>query len=91
MFFPGGFGTLDELFESLTLVQTNKISKIPIILYGSRYWEGLVDWINSTMKEWGTISDHDTDLFHVTDSCEEGVQIITDFYSHEDPKPNFYF
>jgi uncharacterized protein (TIGR00730 family) len=89
--FPGGFGTLDELFESLTLVQTNKISKIPIILYGSRYWEGLVTWINTTMKEWGTISDNDSDLFHITDSCEEGVQIITDFYSHEDPKPNFYF
>lgn len=89
--FPGGFGTLDELFESLTLVQTQKISKIPIILFGSSYWQGLVDWMNTSMKEWGTISEHDTDLFHVTDSCEEGVKIITDFYSNEDPEPNFYF
>jgi len=89
--FPGGFGTMDELFESLTLVQTKKITKIPIILYGSSYWGGLLDWINSTMKEWGTISEKDSDLFHITDSCEEGVQLITDFYSKEDPKPNFYF
>ena len=89
--FPGGFGTLDELFESLTLVQTNKITKIPVILFGSEYWGGLVDWINNTMKEWGTISEPDSDLFHVTDSCEEGVEIICDFYADEDPKPNFSF
>ena len=89
--FPGGFGTLDEMFESLTLVQTNKISKIPIILFGKEYWQGLVDWINSTMKEWGTISEHDTDLFHVVDNCEEGVKLITEFYSDEEPGPNFSF
>lgn len=89
--FPGGFGTLDEMFESLTLIQTNKISKIPIVLFGKDYWQGLVDWMNSTMKEWGTISENDTDLFHVTDSCEEGVKVITDFYSDEEPMPNFYF
>lgn len=87
--FPGGFGTLDELFESLTLIQTHKIKKIPIILFGSDYWGGLVNWINSTMKEVGTISEKDSDLFHVTDSEEEAVKIICDFYEKKDPKPNF--
>lgn len=89
--FPGGFGTLDELFESLTLIQTHKISKIPIILFGSEYWGGLVDWINSTMKETGTISEKDSDLFHVTDSKTEAVDIICNFYEKKEPKPNFSF
>lgn len=89
--FPGGFGTLDELFESLTLIQTHKISKIPIILFGSDYWTGLVGWINNTMKESGTISEKDSDLFHVTDSKEEAVKIICDFYEKKEPKPNFSF
>ncbi len=89
--FPGGFGTLDELFESLTLIQTHKISKIPIILFGSDYWKGLVDWINNTMLEAGTISEKDSDLFHVTDSKEEAVKIICDFYEKKEPKPNFSF
>ncbi|MTI87947.1 MAG: TIGR00730 family Rossman fold protein [Balneolaceae bacterium] len=89
--FPGGFGTLDELFESLTLIQTRKISQIPIILFGSEYWGGLVDWMNNTMKEWGTISENDTDLFKVTDSTDEAVKIICDFYQREVPMPNFHF
>ncbi len=89
--FPGGFGTLDELFESLTLIQTRKISQIPIILFGSEYWDGLKKWMDSTMKEWGTISEVDTDLFHITDSTDEAVKIICDFYSKENPMPNFYF
>lgn len=89
--FPGGFGTLDELFESLTLVQTHKVSKIPIILFGSDYWGGLVSWINSTMMEWGTISEKDSELFMVTDSLEEGVNYICDFYKKQEPMPNFYF
>ena len=89
--FPGGFGTLDELFESLTLIQTRKIDQIPIILFGTEYWGGLIDWIENTMKEWGTISDNDTDLFHVTDSTDEAVKIICDFYSKKEPMPNFYF
>jgi uncharacterized protein (TIGR00730 family) len=87
--FPGGFGTLDELFESLTLIQTRKIDQIPIVLFGSEYWEGLVDWMEKTMKEWGTISDKDTKLFHVTDSTDEAVDIICDFYSQKEPMPNF--
>lgn len=89
--FPGGFGTMDELFESLTLIQTRKIDQIPIILFGSEYWKGLIDWMENTMKEWGTISDKDTDLFHVTDSTDEAVEIICDFYSQQEPMPNFYF
>ncbi|HBX65988.1 MAG TPA: TIGR00730 family Rossman fold protein, partial [Balneolaceae bacterium] len=87
--FPGGFGTLDELFESLTLIQTRKIDEIPIVLFGSEYWAGLVDWMERTMKEWGTISDKDTKLFHVTDSTDEAVDIICDFYSQKEPMPNF--
>lgn len=89
--FPGGFGTLDELFESLTLVQTKKISRIPIILFGSEYWKGLVDWMNSTMKQTGTIAENDTEYFLVTDSCEEGVSYICKFYENEQPRPNFPF
>tara|TARA_R100000908_G_scaffold65428_1_gene56471 strand:- start:119602 stop:120306 length:705 start_codon:yes stop_codon:yes gene_type:complete len=89
--FPGGFGTLDELFESLTLIQTRKIDQIPIILFGSDYWDGLVDWMEKTMKKNGTISEQDTDLFHVTDSTDEVVDIICDFYSKKEPMPNFYF
>lgn len=87
--FPGGFGTLDELFESLTLIQTHKISKFPIVLFGSEYWEGLVDWIKGTMVESGTISEGDVDLFSITDSPEEVVNIICDFYKDEELKPNF--
>lgn len=89
--FPGGFGTLDELFESLTLIQTKKIEKIPIVLFGKEYWAGLLDWINGTMKEWGTISEKDTELFILTDDCEEGVKHICDFYKKKELKPNFNF
>lgn len=87
--FPGGFGTLDELFESLTLIQTHKISQIPVVLYGKPYWQGLVDWINGTMKEWKTISGHDTDLFMVTDEVDEAVDHICEFYKKQEPRPNF--
>lgn len=89
--FPGGFGTLDELFESLTLVQTHKISKIPIILFGTEYWKGLVDWIKTTMVQEGTISEADTELFHLSDSEEETVDIICDYYEERELKPNFTF
>ncbi|MGW5573094.1 LOG family protein [Nocardia thailandica] len=73
---PGGFGTLDELFEALTLVQTRKITRFPIILFGSRYWTGLITWIRETMEASGKISPGDLDLIRVTDSVEEVVQII---------------
>lgn len=87
--FPGGFGTLDELFESITLVQTNKILSIPIILFGSDYWQGLVDWIKRTLVDEGTISPDDVNLFSITDSPEEAVDIICNFYANREPKPNF--
>ena len=73
---PGGFGTLDELFEALTLIQTDKIHDFPIILMGRSYWSGLIDWIRTTMIAEGTISPDDPDLFHLTDDPEEAVYII---------------
>ncbi len=74
--FPGGFGTLDELFESLTLVQTHKIQNFPIVLFGRAYWEGLLDWIESVMVPRGTILPADLKLIHLTDDPEEVVSYI---------------
>lgn len=77
IYFPGGFGTMDEFFELLTLIQTKKIEKIPIVLYGKEYWDPLVTWITeSLLKEHKTISKEDIDLFHVTDSVDETVKYI---------------
>lgn len=73
---PGGFGTLDELFEALTLVQTQKVESFPIVLVGSRYWGGLVDWIKTTVVEEGTISPTDVDLITVVDTAEEAVEAV---------------
>lgn len=89
--FPGGFGTMDELFESLTLVQTQKVSRIPIVLIGVDYWGGLVSWIKETIIGHATISEKDRDLFFLTDSIEDGVDKIRATYVHEEPMPNFYF
>lgn len=74
--FPGGFGTLDELFESLTLVQTRKVTWFPVILVGSDYWSGLLDWIRTRMVDEGMISAGDVDLIRVTDDLDEVVQIV---------------
>lgn len=74
--FPGGFGTMDELFESLTLVQTQKIQNFPIVLFGSKYWGGLVKWIEDTMVPQGTILPADMDLIHVCDDPDEVVEHI---------------
>jgi uncharacterized protein (TIGR00730 family) len=76
--FPGGFGTLDELFEALTLIQTRKISNFPVVLYGTRYWKGLLDWTREFALEEGKISPEDLDLLHITDSPSEIVQIVID-------------
>jgi uncharacterized protein (TIGR00730 family) len=73
---PGGFGTLDELFEALTLVQTHKVTRFPVILYGVEYWSGLLDWVRSTMAETGTISPPDVDLLTVTDDIGEAIALI---------------
>ncbi|REL38142.1 TIGR00730 family Rossman fold protein [Rhodohalobacter sp. SW132] len=89
--FPGGFGTLDELFETLTLIQTNKIEKIPIVLVGTEYWEGLGDWIENRLVHDGYISKEDTDLFMITDSEEEAVKHVCEFYKIRKPSPNFSF
>ena len=89
---PGGFGTMDELFEVLTLVQTNKITKLPIILVGTEFWGGLKDWIGKTMlDDHQNISSKDMDLLPITDDPEEVVRIINDFYTTkgEELKPNY--
>ncbi len=78
--FPGGFGTLDELFEALTLVQTHKIHRFPIILFGKSYWSGLLDWITSTLLEEGAVSREDLNLLIVTDSVEEARDMLVDCY-----------
>jgi uncharacterized protein (TIGR00730 family) len=75
--FPGGYGTLDELFESLTLIQTRKIRNFPVVLFGSKYWGGMVDWIKSSMLTEGKVSEKDIDLLRVTDSPSEVVDIIS--------------
>lgn len=87
--FPGGFGTLDEFFEAMTLIQTQKITRFPVILIGTDYWGGLVDWIKKTMIERQTISAEDIDLFHLTDDPMEAVDIICDFYQKHTVSPNF--
>ena len=90
---PGGFGTLDELFEVLTLVQTKKISPVPVILMGTEFWSGLKSWINETMLEkHGNISSKDLDLIPISDSPDEVIEIIKSFYSVDgegDLEPNF--
>src|SRR5689334_19200011 len=73
---PGGFGTMDELFEALTLVQTKKVTRFPVVLMGSSYWQGLLDWLRSTMMFDGKIGPEDLDLMCVTDDVEEAVQHI---------------
>jgi len=79
--FPGGFGTLDELFEALTLVQTRKISRFPIVLYSSAYWKGLLDWIKGTQLVAGAISAEDMNLLIVTDSIDEARDVLVDCYN----------
>ena len=86
---PGGFGTLDELFEAITLIQTLKIEKFPIILVGTEFWEGLFGWIKETMLTAGNISAKDLDLIKLVDTKEEVVSIIEAFYKGHAHSPNF--
>jgi len=86
---PGGFGTLDELFEAITLIQTHKIGKFPIILVGSDFWTGLFDWIKGTMLKVGNISPEDLNLIKIVDTEEEVVEIIDSFYKGHTMSPNF--
>jgi uncharacterized protein (TIGR00730 family) len=86
---PGGFGTMDELFEALTLVQTGKVTSFPVILYGSAYWRGLLDWLRESMLAHGNVSPSDLDLIRVSDDVDEIVTIIRDSQAARpaDPTP----
>ena len=87
---PGGVGTLDELFEAITLIQTQKIGRFPIVLVGKTYWEGLLDWIKTTMLEKEkNISIEDLDLINVVDAPKQAVAVINNFYKKYTLKPNF--
>lgn len=86
---PGGFGTLDELFEAITLIQTKKIRIYPIVLVGTSYWSGLFEWIKNTMLADGKISESDLDLIHMTDDSDEVVNIIDNYYKEHRNRPNF--
>jgi uncharacterized protein (TIGR00730 family) len=86
---PGGFGTLDEMFESLTLMQTQKIGRFPVVLVGIKYWSGLFDWIKETMIAEGTINPDDLDLVSLVDNPTDAVKVIDDFYGKYLLKPNF--
>ncbi len=87
---PGGFGTLDEMFEALTLIQTRKIGKFPVVLVGTSYWSGLVQWIREVILEQEkNISDDDLLLFKIVDTAEDAVWVIDEFYKKYTLKPNF--
>ncbi|MCX6905506.1 MAG: TIGR00730 family Rossman fold protein [Verrucomicrobia bacterium] len=87
VFMPGGFGTLDEFFEVLTLVQTLRIPHFPMILVGTKYWKGLLDWMNDELKRRKFIGPNDTNLFNVTDDPEEVVRLILDYQRKVDVTP----
>jgi uncharacterized protein (TIGR00730 family) len=92
VFMPGGFGTMDEMFESLTLIQTHKIDRVPIVMMGVDYWSGLIDWLRNTMCEQEhNINPADLDLIRITDDPREAVEVIAKFYEPETSRirPNF--
>ncbi len=87
---PGGFGTLDELFEALTLIQTHKVARFPVVLVGTEYWSGLLDWIKTTMMEKEkNINPDDLFLFKLVDSADDAVNYILDYYGDMSISPNF--
>jgi uncharacterized protein (TIGR00730 family) len=87
---PGGFGTLDELFEAITLIQTKKIDKFPIILVGTEFWSGLIDWVKDTLLDkFSNISPGDLDLIHIVDNEDEVLSILDEFYRKYNLSPNF--
>ena len=87
---PGGFGTLDELMEAITLIQTSKIKKIPIILVGTPFWNGLIDWLKQTLlAQNNTISEEDLNLFSCVDTADEVIDLLKQYYSDTDTGPNF--
>jgi uncharacterized protein (TIGR00730 family) len=87
---PGGFGTIDELFEALTLIQTNMVARFPVVLVGSEFWAGLIDWMTEVMlKKENNISVPDLDLFKLVDTAEDAVNYILDYYADMAISPNF--
>ena len=87
---PGGFGTMDELFEAITLIQTKKIGKFPIILVGSSFWAGLIEWVKTVLVEQEqTVSAKDLDLFKIVDTEDEVLDVLDKFYKKYDLSPNF--
>lgn len=86
---PGGFGTLDEFFEAMTLIQTNKIGRFPIVLVGKEFWGGLIDWVKETMLGAGNISPEDLDLINLVETPTDAVRVIDEFYSKYLLSPNF--
>ena len=82
--FPGGFGTMDEFFESITLIQTKRMERFPVVLMGSEYWNGLMDWIKEAMLKKDRIVKEDLDIFKIVDTAEEVFKIIKVFYSKQD-------
>ena len=87
---PGGFGTLDELFEAITLIQTNKIDKFPIILVGRDFWSGLIEWVRTTLLDsFQNISAGDIDIIQVVDTADEVIEILDKFYDEYNLSPNF--
>ena len=87
---PGGFGTLDELFEAITLIQTKKIGRFPIVLVGTAFWSGLLDWIKTILRDqYKTISPEDLNLFRIVDTADEAVEHLNNFYNKYKLKPNF--
>ena len=87
---PGGFGTLDELFEAMTLIQTKKIGKFPIILVGKDFWNGLFDWVKKVLiQKYGNVSPEDLDLIKIVDTEQEVVDVLNNFYNKYSLSPNF--
>jgi len=87
---PGGFGTLDEMFEAITLIQTKKIGKFPIILVGVEFWSGLIEWVKTVLVEkMHTVSPEDLNLFKIVDTEDEVVDVLDKFYKKYDLSPNF--
>ena len=83
---PGGYGTLDEFFEAITLIQTQRIQKFPVVIMGSEYWKGMIDWLKSTVLKSGAISKKDLELFTIVDEPKDAVNVIKKFYEKQERK-----